>query len=56
MFGISRIVFGLVVGALAKLVMPGKDPGGILITMMLGIVGAVVAGYPEGALGFYAPG
>ena len=57
MFGIlGWIVFGLIVGALAKLVMPGKDPGGILITMMLGIVGAVVAGYLGGALGFYAPG
>jgi len=57
MFGIlGWIVFGLIVGALAKLVMPGKDPGGILITMMLGIVGAVVGGYLGGALGLYAPG
>jgi uncharacterized membrane protein YeaQ/YmgE (transglycosylase-associated protein family) len=57
MFGIlGWIIFGLIVGALAKLVMPGKDPGGILITMMLGIVGAVVGGYLGGALGLYAPG
>jgi uncharacterized membrane protein YeaQ/YmgE (transglycosylase-associated protein family) len=57
MFGIlGWIVFGLIVGALAKFVMPGKDPGGILITMMLGIVGAVVGGYLGGALGLYAPG
>jgi uncharacterized membrane protein YeaQ/YmgE (transglycosylase-associated protein family) len=57
MFGIlGWIVFGLIVGALAKLVMPGKDPGGILITMMLGIVGAVVGGYIGRALGLYAPG
>jgi uncharacterized membrane protein YeaQ/YmgE (transglycosylase-associated protein family) len=57
MFGIlGWIVFGLIVGALAKFVMPGKDPGGILITIMLGIVGAVVGGYLGGALGLYAPG
>jgi uncharacterized membrane protein YeaQ/YmgE (transglycosylase-associated protein family) len=36
------IVFGLVVGAIAKLLMPGRDPGGIIITMVLGIVGAVL--------------
>jgi uncharacterized membrane protein YeaQ/YmgE (transglycosylase-associated protein family) len=39
------IVLGLVVGALAKLVMPGKDPGGILVTLLLGIVGALVGGF-----------
>ena len=39
------IVFGLVVGALAKFVMPGKDPGGIIVTILLGIVGAVVGGF-----------
>ena len=39
------IVFGLIAGALAKLVMPGRDPGGILVTMMLGIAGALVAGF-----------
>ena len=36
------ILFGLIIGALAKLVMPGRDPGGILITMLLGIAGAVL--------------
>ena len=36
------IVFGLVVGALAKLVMPGRDPGGIIVTIVLGIVGALL--------------
>ncbi len=36
------IVFGLIVGALAKLVMPGKDPGGIIVTMLIGIAGAVL--------------
>jgi uncharacterized membrane protein YeaQ/YmgE (transglycosylase-associated protein family) len=39
------IVLGLLAGALAKLIMPGDDPGGILVTMLLGIVGAVVGGF-----------
>ena len=43
-------IFGLIVGALAKLVMPGRDPGGIIVTMLLGVVGAVVAGYLGQAL------
>ena len=38
------IVFGLVVGAVAKFVMPGRDPGGIIVTMLLGIAGAVLGG------------
>jgi uncharacterized membrane protein YeaQ/YmgE (transglycosylase-associated protein family) len=46
----------LVVGALAKLVMPGRDPGGIIVTMLLGVVGAVVAGYGGRALGVYGAG
>jgi len=50
------IVFGLVVGALAKLVMPGKDPGGIVVTILLGIVGAVLGGFLGRALGLYGPG
>ena len=45
------IIFGLIVGALAKFVMPGKDPGGWIITTLLGIVGAVVGGYLFSALG-----
>ena len=49
------IVFGLVVGALAKLVMPGKDPGGIIVTMLLGIAGAIVGGFVGRAMGFYGP-
>ena len=45
MFGIlGWIVFGLIVGVIAKLLMPGKDPGGIIVTMLLGIVGAVLGG------------
>ncbi len=56
MFGIlGWIVFGLVVGALAKLIMPGKDPGGIIITMLLGIVGAILGGWIGRAMGLYGP-
>lgn len=50
------ILFGLVVGALAKLVMPGRDPGGIIVTILLGIVGALVGGFLGRALGLYQPG
>jgi uncharacterized membrane protein YeaQ/YmgE (transglycosylase-associated protein family) len=50
------IVFGLIVGAVAKLIMPGRDPGGIIITMLLGIVGALVGGWLGQALGLYRPG
>ncbi len=42
---LSWIVLGLIAGSLAKLAMPGKDPGGLLITMLLGIGGAFVGGY-----------
>jgi len=49
------IVFGLIVGVLAKLVMPGKDPGGIIMTTLLGIVGAVLGGLIGRVLGFYGP-
>ena len=48
---ISWIIFGLIAGGLAKWIMPGKDPGGILITMLLGIAGAVVGGFIGRALG-----
>lgn len=50
------IVFGLVVGALAKLIMPGKDPGGIFITILLGIVGALLGGFLGRLLGLYKEG
>jgi len=57
MFGIiGWIVFGLVVGVIAKLLMPGRDPGGFIITVLLGIAGAVVGGFAGRALGFYGPG
>jgi uncharacterized membrane protein YeaQ/YmgE (transglycosylase-associated protein family) len=56
MFGIlGWIIFGLIVGALAKLLMPGKDPGGYLVTTLLGIAGAVVGGFLGRAMGLYGP-
>jgi uncharacterized membrane protein YeaQ/YmgE (transglycosylase-associated protein family) len=56
MFGIlGWIVFGLIVGIIAKLLMPGRDPGGIVVTMLLGIVGAVLGGYIGRAMGLYGP-
>jgi uncharacterized membrane protein YeaQ/YmgE (transglycosylase-associated protein family) len=50
------IILGLIVGAVAKLVMPGDDPGGMIVTILLGIAGAVVGGYVGRALGFYEAG
>jgi uncharacterized membrane protein YeaQ/YmgE (transglycosylase-associated protein family) len=50
------ILFGLIVGALAKLVMPGRDPGGIIVTMLLGVAGAVIGGFVGRALGMYQEG
>jgi uncharacterized membrane protein YeaQ/YmgE (transglycosylase-associated protein family) len=49
------IVFGLIVGAVAKLVMPGRDGGGIIVTMLLGIVGAIIGGFIGRALNMYGP-
>src|SRR2546430_11325625 len=42
---ISWIVLGLIAGVLAKLIMPGRDPGGIIVTMLIGIAGAIVGGF-----------
>jgi uncharacterized membrane protein YeaQ/YmgE (transglycosylase-associated protein family) len=50
---ISTLIVGLIVGAIAKLLMPGKDPGGIIITMLLGVAGAFVAGFLGRAVGWY---
>jgi uncharacterized membrane protein YeaQ/YmgE (transglycosylase-associated protein family) len=47
------LLIGLVVGAVAKLLMPGKDPGGIIVTMILGVVGSMVAYFVGNALGLY---
>jgi uncharacterized membrane protein YeaQ/YmgE (transglycosylase-associated protein family) len=56
MFGvIGWIVFGLIVGLIAKLLMPGRDPGGFIITILLGIAGAVLGGALGRALGWYGP-
>ena len=49
---LAWIVFGLIAGILAKLIMPGKDPGGFIITTLLGILGAVVGGFIGTAIGF----
>lgn len=53
---LSWILFGLVVGALAKLVMPGKDPGGIIVTILLGIAGALLGGFLGRSLGLIGDG
>jgi uncharacterized membrane protein YeaQ/YmgE (transglycosylase-associated protein family) len=50
------LIIGLVVGALAKLIMPGRDPGGILISMLIGIAGAFVGTWVGRALGLYVEG
>ncbi len=56
MFGVlGWMLFGLVVGAVAKLVMPGRDPGGIIVTMLIGIVGALLGGWIGQAVGWYGP-
>jgi uncharacterized membrane protein YeaQ/YmgE (transglycosylase-associated protein family) len=53
---LMTLIIGLVVGALAKLVMPGKDPGGIAITILLGVAGSFIAGMLGHALGWYEVG
>jgi uncharacterized membrane protein YeaQ/YmgE (transglycosylase-associated protein family) len=53
---IWEILIGLVVGALAKLVMPGKDPGGILLTIIIGIAGSIGATFLGQLIGWYKPG
>jgi len=49
-------IIGLIVGAIAKLIMPGKDPGGIWITMLIGIAGSFVGTFIGRAIGHYEPG
>ena len=53
---IWSLIVGLIIGAVAKLLMPGRDPGGWIITMLLGIAGSVVAGFLGRALGIYHAG
>ncbi len=50
------ILIGLVVGALAKWIMPGKDPGGIIVTILLGIAGSLVATWVGQLIGWYSAG
>jgi uncharacterized membrane protein YeaQ/YmgE (transglycosylase-associated protein family) len=49
------IVFGLIVGVVAKLIMPGRDPGGFIVTILLGIAGALLGGFLGRAVGWYGP-
>jgi uncharacterized membrane protein YeaQ/YmgE (transglycosylase-associated protein family) len=53
---IGWIVFGLVVGIVAKFVVPGRDPGGIIVTVLLGMVGALLGGFLGRGLGWYREG
>ena len=52
---LSWILFGLVVGIIAKLLMPGRDPGGFIVTILLGIAGALIGGFIGRAMGLYGP-
>ncbi|MDQ3115553.1 MAG: GlsB/YeaQ/YmgE family stress response membrane protein [Verrucomicrobiota bacterium] len=53
---IWTLIIGLVVGAIAKLLMPGKDPGGFIITILIGIAGAFLAGFLGRAMNWYSEG
>lgn len=53
---LGLILFGLIVGILAKLVMPGRDPGGIIVTILLGIAGALIGGVFGRMVGWYQAG
>jgi uncharacterized membrane protein YeaQ/YmgE (transglycosylase-associated protein family) len=53
---IGWIVFGLIVGIVAKFLMPGRDPGGFVITALIGIAGAVVGGFMGRVIGLYSDG
>ena len=53
---IWMLIIGAVVGAIAKLLMPGRDPGGFVITILLGVAGALIAGFLGRALGWYEMG
>ncbi|MGI8956204.1 MAG: GlsB/YeaQ/YmgE family stress response membrane protein [Chthoniobacterales bacterium] len=53
---ILTLIIGLVVGAIAKLIMPGRDPGGFIITILLGIAGAFLAGFLGRAMHWYSEG
>ena len=55
MYVLGWILFGLIIGVIAKALMPGRDPGGIIITIVLGIAGSLLGGFIGRALGFYGP-
>ncbi|OLD56699.1 MAG: transglycosylase [Acidobacteria bacterium 13_1_40CM_2_64_6] len=55
MMVLGWMVFGLIVGVIAKVLMPGRDPGGFLVTMAIGIAGALTGGFIGRALGWYGP-
>lgn len=50
------IILGLIAGGLGRFIMPGRDPGGCVVTILLGIAGALLAGYVGRLLGWYGPG
>lgn len=52
---LSWIIFGLIVGVIAKLLMPGRDPGGFIITILLGVAGSLLGGYLGRVVGLYGP-
>ena len=57
MFGVlGWILFGLIAGVIAKLMMPGRDPGGFIVTILLGIAGALLGGFVGRAMGLYGQG
>lgn len=53
---LTWIIIGLIAGAIAKAIMPGRDPGGCIVTIIIGIAGAVLAGFLGQAVGWYEPG
>ena len=53
---LAWILFGLVIGFIAKLLMPGRDPGGFIVTILLGIAGALIGGFVGRTMGFYGEG
>jgi len=56
MYILYMLIIGLVIGALAKLIMPGKDPGGVIVTILIGIAGSLAAGFLGRSLGWYVQG
>lgn len=53
---IAFLIFGLIVGAIARLIVPGREPGGWVISLVLGVVGSYVGGFIGQAIGLYGPG